>query len=865
MKFNFKVLLILCILTCLAGNEIFAQGKLKVNCKTETITPRIDYATQQVRLACEEFSLKATLKVSIQEEGGDLKPEGFHLRSHKKNTIEVIGADESGVLYGCLELSERIRKAGAMPGELKLTDAPEFKLRGSCIGMQKLTKDPYGGHYHFTYTPDDFPFFYDREHWNEYLDFLVSQRMNSVYLWTGHPFSSLVQLEDYPEALQVSQEVLHQNREMMAWLTNECDKRGIWLIQMFYNIHLPESLGLGTQLRKSEPRAADYTRKSIAKFIEEYPNVGLLVCLGEALSGSENQVEWFTQTIIPGVKDGMKARDETELPPIVVRGHHIVEYGSHKEVLSEGKKIYPNLFSMSKYNGESLTSETPRGKYQQFHKDMAKYSGTHMANVHLLSNLEPFRYADFSFIWNSCRAIRDRLDGNGLHLYPLAYWDWPNTPDRADISPIERDKLWYEIWARYSWKIDRDPAEELEYWTGQLIETFGTREAAEKIYAAYDASGECAPRLLRRFGITGGNRQCLELGMRLEQLTDPHKARVWQELYDSDSPLGETINQYVEKEYANKPHVGETPPQIIKEVLAYSEEAAREIDAAAPYVTKNKEEFERLRNDIHCIESMTKNYCAKVEAAMHIIRYRKSGDKEFMTKAVPYLEESLKHYKKLEELTRDSYRYSNAFHGRQQVPWPEVYHWSHLLERYEQELADFKTEVASLDKIKEDKNWRVNRENIEPLQAAKFKLLTKGVETYEVKKGARVFTDTDFTIDDINPQLEGLSGIRFSHKHAKDGGEVRIEIETSEPVKVLVGYFSAFSPDWLQVPALEHVAHANERGGLDPVLEDVADLRSNTTTLPKLNVHAFDYGKGKQTIEMIGEGSYVILGIVPAK
>jgi len=288
MKFSPKFLWILCILTCMGGNEIAAQGKLKINCKTETLSPRIDYATQQVRLACEAFSLKATLKVSIQDEGGKLRPEGFHLNSLKKNTIEVIGADESGVLYGCLELAERIRKVGAIPGDLKLSDAPEFKLRGPCIGMQKLTIDPYGGHYHFTYTPDDFPFFYDREHWNEYLDFLVNQRMNSVYLWTGHPFSSLVQLEDYPEALEVSQEVLQQNREMMAWLTNECDKRGIWLIQMFYNIHLPESLGLGTQLRQSEPKAADYTRKSIAKFIEEYPNVGLLVCLGEALSGSEN-------------------------------------------------------------------------------------------------------------------------------------------------------------------------------------------------------------------------------------------------------------------------------------------------------------------------------------------------------------------------------------------------------------------------------------------------------------------------------------------------------------------------------------------------------------------------------------------------
>jgi hypothetical protein len=340
---------------------------------------------------------------------------------------------------------------------------------------------------------------------------------------------------------------------------------------------------------------------------------------------------------------------------------------------------------------------------------------------------------------------------------------------------------------------------------------------------------------------------------------------VWQELYDSDSPPGETINQYVENEYANKPHVGETPPQIIKEVLAFSEEAVREIDAAAPNVTKNKEEFERLRNDIHCIEAMTKSYCAKVEAAMNIIRYRKSGDKEFMTKAVPYLEESLRQYKILEELTRDTYRYSNAYHGRQSVPWPEVYHWSHLVERYEQELADFKTEVANLDNVKEDKGWRVNRENIKPWPAAKFKLLTDGVETYEVKKGARVFTDNDFTIDDINPQLEGLTGIRFSHEHARNGGEVIIEIEANEPVKVLVGYFNAFHPDWLPVPALEHVAHANERGGLDPILEDVADLSSKTATLPKLNVHAFEYDKGKQTIEMIGEGSYVILGIVPAK
>ena len=62
---------------------------------------------------------------------------------------------------------------------------------------------------------------------------------------------------------------------------------------------------------------------------------------------------------------------------------------------------------------------------------------------------------------------------------------------------------------------------------------------------------------------------------------------------------------------------------------------------------------------------------------------------------------------------------------------------------------------------------------------------------------------------------------------------------------------------------LEHVAHANERGGLDPVLQNAADIGDGTLSLPSLNVHAFNYDKGRQTVEMIGQGSYAILGVVP--
>ena len=184
---------------------------------------------------------------------------------------------------------------------------------------------------------------------------------------------------------------------------------------------------------------------------------------------------------------------------------------------------------------------------------------------------------------------------------------------------------------------------------------------------------------------------------------------------------------------------------------------------------------------------------------------------------------------------------------------------------YEKELADFRKKVTELEKgisREREDDWRANRDKIKSWPVVPFKLLTEGMETFEVKKGARVFTDQDYIINDIAPQLEGLTGIRFSHQKAKTGGVIHIDFEVTAPVKVLVGYFDSPKKEWLQVPMLEHVAHANDRGGLDPVLEDAADIGDKNIKLPKLNVHAFEYGKGRQTLEMSGTGSYVILGVI---
>jgi len=712
-----------------------------------------------------------------------------------------------------------------------------------------------------------FPWFYDKNLWREYLDFLAANRMNTLYLWSGHPFASLVRLKGYPYAVEVTDDVFQKNQEQFRWLAQECDQRGIWLVQMFYNIIVSkpfaETNGISTQLSAPTPPTTDYTRKSIAEFVKQYPNVGLMVCLGEALKGTPNQLNWCTNVILPGVLDGMKAAGLKQEPPVVIRTHAM----DADAIMPAAYQVYSNLFTESKYNGESLTTWEPRGKDQAIHLAMSKL-GPHLVNIHILSNLEPFRYGDQQFIKKSVQASRDRLGASGIHLYPLSYWNWPYSPDIADPPLLQwhRDWIWFEAWARYAWNPDVPEKEDRAYWISRLAEYYGNTNAAEKILDAYNAAGEVAPRLIRRFGITEGNRQTLSLGMTLDQLVNPMKYGAIEDLWLSQSPSGERLDEFVKKEWNHEPHVGETPPSIIAEVLDYASNAVAAVEAAEPLVTKNRDEFERWRNDVHCIQTMAENYAAKVNTAKLVLLYNYSHDIADMEKAEKYLAESFADYQKLGALTEKAYRFANGMQTSQRkIPVSggvggkgTNYLWLQLVPLYYKEYEDFHAKVAQLKQSASVTNV-VDDSSIKPWPAATFKLISTNAEIYEVKLGAKVFTDRNFTIQSVAPELNGLTGIRFSHEAAKKGRYEPVEFEVLEPVQVLVGYFKNSQKGWLQVPDLETAAQADERGGVDTVIENAASVQG----CPGVDIHAFRYGPGRQKLELIGKGSFVVLGIVP--
>ena len=250
-----------------------------------------------------------------------------------------------------------------------------------------------------------------------------------------------------------------------------------------------------------------------------------------------------------------------------------------------------------------------------------------------------------------------------------------------------------------------DPDVDRAYWLGRLTEIYGTRRAAAFILDAYNDAGECAPRLIRRFGITEGNRQTLSLGMTLDQLVNPDR-------YERFPTCG-----YRSRRRANACRSMSTESGITSRTTAKPRrrlstkcssilgKAVASIDAAEAEVTKNRAEFERLRNDIHCIRAMSEHYAAKVNAALLVLRYQHSRDIADMERAANFLAESVEHYRALARLTEHTYDFANSMqtsHRRIPVPGavdgkPANFHWTQLLSVYQDELAEFQAKVELLE------------------------------------------------------------------------------------------------------------------------------------------------------------------------
>ncbi len=830
-----KIICALCILI-----SHVAYGKVYV----KNVTPQTSYAATLLN----GKEGKQHVSIEIDSNG---EAEGFTLvRKGKK--VRVIGNDGAGAIYGVNKLLELLQEDPTLSQLATIHEVPQMKLRGACVGLQKTVYLPGHRVYEYPYTPENFPWFYDKQLWIRYLDLLAENNMNTVYLWNGHPFASLVKLKDYPFAPEVDDATMQKNQEMFGFLVDEADRRGIRVIQMFYNIILSKPFadhyGLKTQDRNRPitPLIADYTRKSIAAFVEKYPRVGFLVCLGEAMSGIDTDIKWMTETVIPGIKDGLKASGRTDTPPIILRNHDT----DGPAVLKASLPLYPNIYTMNKYTGESLTTYEPGGPWGETHRMLAAAAPIHIDNVHILANLEPWRWSSPAFTQKAVQAMHRVHHSKGLHLYPQAsYWDWPYTADKLQdgrrLLQIDRDWMWYRAWGRYAWNCERGADQ--TYWKKQLADYYGIDTiSAGQLLRAYDEAGEIAPKLLRRFGITEGNRQTLLLGMTMGELVNPYKYTIYPGFYESCGPEGEKLIEYVEKEWKGEKHVGELPLDIVEQCAQHGIEAEHAVDLLVANPTRHADEFERVRKDMKFYRMFAAAFRLKVIAAQQVLNYKWSQDIKYLDKAVQYMERSQNWWNALSAATQDAYLYANSMQTAQRrIPvggdGGKMKTWSELATVYQAELDALKENIIKLKNPVEKAN-----ENILPAQPASVKLFAKNTQLITLKKGAIIFENRpDTPVDSIAPELVGMQALVLNRDTTRIVGTT-IEFESDKPVKLLVGLFKDDDSKWAKAPKLEIDATGNEYGQAEPLLTNAISI----VQMPKVNIHQYTLPAGRQTLHL---------------
>jgi hypothetical protein len=623
------------------------------------------------------------------------RTEAFHLGRAGDRWI-VAGSDGSGVLYGCLELARRIAASHGLPKDLDVTDGPAFRMRGTNLFW--MTQ----GTYNWPITPEHFPWFFDRKLMEAYLDELAENGYNTIFFWSGHPFPFFLELPRYPEARPLSEAELHRNIEHLKWFTAEADRRGIWTVLHFYNIHVSpafakahENEGVRVENSAATPLLVDYTRYCVSEFVKSYPNVGLMLTAGEALR--VQQEEFIRDAVVAGIKDSGKK------PPLIVRQWWIDPY-RYRDIV---KPTYDNLFTMMKHNTEMLVSPTPDPR----NKTWISFGQDHIINVHLDTDAVPFRWGSAPFIREMAQNWK-AIGASGLHLYPLVSWMWPQTMDRTDppLSTVERDRMWLEAFARYVWNPERPAAEEETYWTRKLASRFGSLQAGRAVYDYYVKTGPILPGIQNTVNIynMGWHPPALAQEATLNGIL--HSDR-WEGVGDYLArPLDQVTLQLYQKKFgALSAAAIATPPQSVKEYLAapqdknaipptrlselyveMAEQALSGLGSAAGAALSEQAEYGRFVNDARCMLQVARFYRAKIAAAIEKGLFESTGESERYARMLTRLDESVREYGKLDELATPAYRQASDI-----AYW---FQWKTVHREFQDELAFYRGQAAAAER-----------------------------------------------------------------------------------------------------------------------------------------------------------------------
>lgn len=619
----------------------------------------------------------------IVNEDLSLEPQSFRVQS-SRGVLTLSGADQHGLMYGLLEIEERLR-FGMNIDHVEFEQSPYLDKRGLKFNVPLDARTP-----SYDDTGDaaqsNIKHVWDIQFWKDYLDDMALNRYNQLTLWNPQPFTSLLKLDAFPglalENVYVTDALLTEKvmvwgepggvsklvtdnlrlvkkmsidekiafwREMMAY----AKRRGIDVYFITWSIYtngIYAKHGIDDAI--DNPKTLAFFREAAKELVLTYPDLkGIGVTAGENMA-ADGSVEgwtrekWLWESYGLGLLDAKKIQPERKVDFI-----HRFWYSTSNEI----EKVwgdYPGNFAYSfKYLMARMYS-SPEPSHllpkilPMLGNNLERKSWWNLRN----DDIYVLRWGDPDYARTLYRNLPMAVT-EGVHMGSDGYvWGRVHSEKSDSMKgKLELEKHWYNfmIWGRLAYNNQLNRL----FFENQLEDRFPGVNASA-LYDAWAASSKIIP-LVNQYQFQPGDRRFSP-----ESCSSRETFRYVNDFKVSTPMPGTGVinaREYVRSILQDVDISEKVSPLDIANKI-YGESTASL--ASLKLLEKNilNEELRLTLEDIEAMAYLGMYYAEKIRTAVSLEFFEKHALREkYSFQATQHMNSALKHWKAYARLASSNY------------------------------------------------------------------------------------------------------------------------------------------------------------------------------------------------------------------
>ncbi|MFO7371032.1 MAG: hypothetical protein R6X09_12285 [Bacteroidales bacterium] len=608
-------------------------------------------------------SEEASEELSLLEEFRSVTEEGFMLKKLPEGKVAVIATDQTGVIYGIMELAEQLEMGKTLKKIEEKSVNPKYLFRAI---KYDLPWNSYRVHESLQLHTETVR---DLKYWESFLDMMAENRYNVLTLWCLHPFPYMIRPKNFPEACPFSDEELKSWQDFWHGLFGMAQERGIKTFMVNWNIFVSASFAekhkvadycLPEMEGKEYYGKGDYSeivqrynRECMTQLIDEYPEMaGFGISQNERMEGVEEQVwqNWIVDTYFDAMDSASRKIE------IMLRAHTHPAPELTRKAIEDNAYRLDDVWVPVKFNW-SHAHATPKLMYIHGGSTSTSLWDPVPENYKMVYTM---RNEDFFVLrWGQTDFVRDVLRVNDKE-YLGGYKIGSETyiPAKEYITKpgdyltwnyaFEKQWLFYQVWGRLMY----DPATKDEVFVHAFNKKYDI-DFGDKLLEAHNLADKMPLKLASYYAATW------DFTLYSEGFLAGYKSNM-PCYYDSISPFISvdeiirnvtldtsyvSIQDFVAGNYSGADKI--TPVQLADELEQDGKKALALLDQLK---TKNPTLIHEM-DDIRTWAYLGLYFSEKLRGGMALQYFRTSGDGEKKAESISHLEKALEHWKTVVGIT----------------------------------------------------------------------------------------------------------------------------------------------------------------------------------------------------------------------